>query len=53
MAEKRPTSKNTPDDKSKKKGGDTVQLTAEDLRKISGGATVPKPPVQPQDVKKK
>jgi hypothetical protein len=46
MADKRPTP-SKPDEKSRKKVAETVQLSAEDLRKISGGATNPKPPPIP------
>jgi hypothetical protein len=45
-----------PEDKPRKKEkpAETVQLTAEDLRKISGGAKLPPtPPVQAQDIRKK
>ena len=51
MAENRPTP-SKPQDKPRKKANDTVQLSAEDLRKISGGATNPKPPTVPDTVKK-
>ncbi len=51
MAEK-PTKPSKSEDKPKKKVAETVQLTPEDLRKISGGAKVLPPPVQPQDIKK-
>jgi hypothetical protein len=49
MADKRP---GKPEPVPPKKASDTVQLTAEDLRKISGGATVPPPSPQPKDIKK-
>jgi hypothetical protein len=51
MAEK-PRNPSKPEDKPRKKPADTVQLTAEDLRKISGGVTVPKLGTQPKDIKK-
>jgi hypothetical protein len=54
MADKKPNP-SKPEDKPRKKEkpAETVQLTAEDLRKISGGAKLPPPRVQPQDIRKK
>jgi hypothetical protein len=51
MAEKQGTSSKT-DDTPRKKPAETVQLTAEDLKKISGGTKNPPPPVQPNEIKK-
>jgi hypothetical protein len=47
MADK-PRKPSKPEDQPTKKAADTVQLTAEDLKKISGGVTVPTTGVQPQ-----
>ncbi len=51
MAEKRPTP-SKPEGEPRQKAADTVQLTAEDLRRISGGATAPHPTPQPKVIKK-
>jgi hypothetical protein len=51
MAEKQ-NKPSKPEDKPRKKAAETVQLTAEDLRKISGGAALPKLGTQPSDVPK-
>jgi hypothetical protein len=54
MADKKPNP-SKPEDKPRKKekAAETVQLTAEDLRKISGGTRLPPPQISPQDIKKK
>jgi hypothetical protein len=51
MAEK-PSKPSKSEDKPKKKATETVQLSAEDLRKISGGAINPLPPPKPLEIKK-
>jgi len=53
MAEKRPNpSKPEGEPRKKEKATDTVQLTAEDLRKISGGASSGSTHPKTQDIKK-
>jgi hypothetical protein len=54
MAEKRPNpNKPEGEPRKKEKAADTVQLTAEDLRKISGGAKLGTNPPKTQEITKK
>ena len=53
MADKSKKTDKTPAEPVQKKGEATVQLTAAELRKISGGATGnPPPPASPDGAKK-
>jgi hypothetical protein len=53
MAESNRTAERHTNETEKPKSGGPVQLTADELRKIAGGASVPPPAPQPDDHCKK